>query len=140
MQIMSSITPASWLQVGIYFFPAPYSSMDPCFSLVQGKIIQIEWNINKKKQIINENNFSQRPWFVLPYISGISDDFIRLKNTSKSKLAFRSVNKLNNMIKVQKDVLPRDKKKNVVYRIACKSCSASYVGQTSRKLKTRISE
>ncbi|KYN43375.1 hypothetical protein ALC56_02101 [Trachymyrmex septentrionalis] len=41
MRTMSSITPASWLQVGTYFFPALYSSMDPCFFLVQGKIIQI---------------------------------------------------------------------------------------------------
>lgn len=41
---------------------------------------------------------------------------------------------------MQKDVLPNNHKKNVVYKIMCKNCDASYVGQTGRKLKTRITE
>ena len=44
------------------------------------------------------------------------------------------------MIKTQKDPIPANMKKNVVYRISCNECDASYVGQTSRQLKTRISE
>ncbi|KYN14843.1 hypothetical protein ALC57_12952, partial [Trachymyrmex cornetzi] len=39
-----------------------------------------------------------------------------------------------------KDGLPHDSKENVVYKINCKNCDASYVGQTGRKLKTRINE
>lgn len=30
--------------------------------------------------------------------------------------------------------------KNVVYKLACKNCDATYVGQTSRQLKTRLVE
>ncbi|KYN27438.1 hypothetical protein ALC57_03147 [Trachymyrmex cornetzi] len=44
------------------------------------------------------------------------------------------------MIKAQKDSLPADCKKNIVYKIDCSDCDASYVGQTCRQLKTRISE
>ena len=40
---------------------------------------------------------------------------------------------------MQKDIVPIEKRKNV-YKIACKSCDASYVGQTGRKLKIRLSE
>ncbi|EFN65284.1 hypothetical protein EAG_04622, partial [Camponotus floridanus] len=43
-------------------------------------------------------------------------------------------------IKVHKDMVPRLHKTNVVYKIDCADCDASYVGQTSRKLSTRISE
>ena len=39
------------------------------------------------------------------------------------------------IIKAQKDVLSHESKKNIVYKINCKSCNASYVGQTSREIK-----
>ena len=56
------------------------------------------------------------------------------------KLAFSSDTKLNRFIKVQKDPLPKFDNKNVVYKICCKKCDAFNVGQTCRKLSSRISE
>ena len=50
------------------------------------------------------------------------------------------MNKLSNLIRAQKDPLPASCKKNVVFKISCKDCDATYVGQTGRQLKTRISE
>ncbi|EFN72744.1 hypothetical protein EAG_00030, partial [Camponotus floridanus] len=46
-------------------------------------------------------------------------------------------NKLNRFIKTGKDPLPLMSHSDVVYKICCKQCSASYVGQTSRQLSTR---
>jgi len=43
------------------------------------------------------------------------------------------------MIKTQKD-LPADCKKNIVYKISYNNYDASYIGQTYRQLKTRISD
>ncbi|EFN68948.1 hypothetical protein EAG_11804, partial [Camponotus floridanus] len=53
---------------------------------------------------------------------------------------YYSLNKLNNIIKAHKDVIPKASNKNVVYKIECGNCDASYVGQTGRKLITRINE
>jgi len=39
---------------------------------------------------------------------------------------------------VQKD--PQLSKNNVVYEIMCNNCDTTYIGQTGRKLKTRISK
>ena len=50
------------------------------------------------------------------------------------------MNKLDGIIKSQKDVLSHGCKKNVVYKICCKSCNASYVEQKERKLKARIAQ
>lgn len=50
------------------------------------------------------------------------------------------MNKLNSIIKIHKDSVPRLQRTNVVYKIDCADCDASYVGQTSRRLSTRISE
>ena len=55
-------------------------------------------------------------------------------------MSYTGLNKLNCFIKVQKDRLNKDKKTGVVYKINCRDCDASYVGQTKRLLKTRIEE
>jgi len=55
-------------------------------------------------------------------------------------LSFFSLNKLSEIIKTQKDPLSKLFNMNVVYKIYCKECDASYVGQTGRQFKTRILE
>ena len=50
------------------------------------------------------------------------------------------MNKFKKFIRVYKDALPHHAKNNVMYKIMCKECNAKNVGQTSRQLKTRISE
>ncbi|KYN44212.1 hypothetical protein ALC56_01334 [Trachymyrmex septentrionalis] len=50
------------------------------------------------------------------------------------------MNNLNRFIKTGKDKIKKDETSRVVYRINCKDCDYSYVGQTKRKLKTRIKE
>jgi len=47
---------------------------------------------------------------------------------------------LGKIIKAQKDALSLGFNKNIVYKLSCKDCDATYVGQMKRKLNTRISE
>ncbi|XP_018364041.1 PREDICTED: uncharacterized protein LOC108761811 [Trachymyrmex cornetzi] len=56
------------------------------------------------------------------------------------RVAHYSINKLNKCIRVHKDTLPIWEKRNVVYQIGCRDCDATYVGQTGRKLNTRVGE
>jgi len=46
---------------------------------------------------------------------------------------------LGRIIKAQKDSLSPEFNKNIVYKLSCKDCNVTYVGQTKRKLNT-ISE
>ena len=46
----------------------------------------------------------------------------------------------NSIIKLGKDVTDKWDRTNVVYKFTCKSCPASYVGETKRALRTRINE
>ena len=50
------------------------------------------------------------------------------------------LNNLNRFIKVQKDKSISNNHNNVVYKINCKDCDVSYVGQTKRQLRTRLKE
>lgn len=47
---------------------------------------------------------------------------------------------MNRFSKAQKDSTPSEFNNNVIYEIECNDCTASYVGQTKRQLKTRIQE
>jgi len=58
----------------------------------------------------------------------------------KAKLAFFSLHKLGRIIRAQKDSLSLGCSKNVVYKINCKDCDATYIGQTKRKLSTTVDE
>lgn len=61
------------------------------------------------------------------------------KNLDKT-LAFTVGNKLNTVVKLHKDSLSKMHQSKIVYKLCCKTCEASYVGQTRRQLRTRINE
>jgi len=78
-------------------------------------------------------------WFIISYVQSISENFKNIIKDTSTKLLFFSLNKLSS-IKAQKNPLPADCKKNIMYQISCNDCNESYVRQTCRQLKTRISE
>ena len=49
-----------------------------------------------------------------------------------------TVNKWNCFIKLGKGVSSKYEKTNVVYRIDCNECAATYGGQTERRLNIRV--
>jgi len=81
-----------------------------------------------------------KKYFVIPYIRNISEIITSIINKSLFTIGYRGLNKLDRIIKVHKDQTEHQHKNNVIYKIYCKNCNASYVGQTKRQLKTRIRE
>ncbi|XP_011859448.1 PREDICTED: uncharacterized protein LOC105556944 [Vollenhovia emeryi] len=102
---------------------------------------------SRLKQIKFQNNtndqpkiFDPRGYIRFPYIKGVSESV----NHKLRKVGINTLltipKKLDCIIKKEKDALTNDQKVEVVYKIDCKYCNASYVGQTKRHLKTRINE
>jgi len=83
---------------------------------------------------------SPKKILVLPYINNISELIASTINKSNYITGYRVLNNLGEFIGVHKDKNKLLSTNNVVYKIYCKDCSASYVGQTKRQLKTRIKE
>jgi len=61
-----------------------------------------------------------------------------LVDKSKFIVGYKSLNNLSNIVRAHKDKTDFNIKNNVVYKIRCKNCGASYVGQTKRQLQTKI--
>lgn len=75
------------------------------------------------------------------YVKNISERFTNsMAKDTNARAAYFGMNKLSRFIKVLKDPLPTSSHPSVVYKIKCNDCQASYVGQTSRMLHTRIRE
>ncbi|KYN17404.1 hypothetical protein ALC57_10305 [Trachymyrmex cornetzi] len=103
-------------------------------SLVHKKIFK------QKNNTETDNEDEKKIWFTIPYLNKISDRFRGVVKNLNVSLAFFSLNKLSCFIRAQKDCLTTFLKKNVIYKIKCSDCDASYVGQTKRTLMTRIKE
>jgi len=94
----------------------------------------------KKQNLNNTTDAVQNGWFLIPFIPKLTEKFKNITKNLKTKMAFFSLHKLGRMIKAQKDALPIGHNKNVVYKLNCKNCDVSYVGQTKRRLNTRTAE
>ena len=82
---------------------------------------------------------SSPPLVILPYIAGVSEDIRRVCRKYDMKVIFKSGRSLRSVLTKVKDPLPMEKKAKVVYRIPC-SCGKSYIGETKRRLETRLRE
>jgi hypothetical protein len=89
---------------------------------------------------IEDNGETNKKIIVLPYIHNVSEMVTSAFNKKEVMIGYRVLNKLTGFIKRHKDETTVDSSNNVVYKICCKDCDASYVGQTKRQLKTRLNE
>ena len=106
-------------------------------------------NLNTKFTTIQEptKQENDRRYYKLPFLGQYSsytqkslNNIIKrfCKFNTSTKLVFTSF-KLSNYFST-KDPVPKCLKSSVVYKFVCISCNASYIGETSRHLTTRISE
>jgi len=111
------------------------------FSTINNRIEQFSVSgINTRCETKIDNDEDNRPFFTIPYVHNISENFRKISRKHNLKLAFSTSNSLSKFIKTGKDPLDHFSCCNVVYQINCRDCEASYVGQTKRPLKTRINE
>ncbi|XP_011872187.1 PREDICTED: uncharacterized protein LOC105564436 [Vollenhovia emeryi] len=75
----------------------------------------------------------------IPYISGVSDISQILKKHD-IHTRFSVLKKLNVIVRKGKDRIVDSKQTELVYKINCINCDASYIGQTKRHIETRIKE
>ncbi|KYN12201.1 hypothetical protein ALC57_15633 [Trachymyrmex cornetzi] len=79
-------------------------------------------------------------YFTIPYVRSISESFLPISSMFHCKLAFTIPNTLKGLIRRGKGKLVQTRSGQKRYKIECENCDASYVGQTKRRLGTRIKE
>jgi len=74
-----------------------------------------------------DNNKDKNCWFTISFIQSVSNKFKHVVKNLNIRLSFFSINKLDYIIKIQKDILPIKSHKNVIYKLICKDCDVSYI-------------
>ena len=76
----------------------------------------------------------------LPYINGTSEMTARLLRPFNIDIAHKPTKKLRTYFSKLKDKTTTLQKRNAIYLIPCKNCEQHYIGQTSKKIETRLTE
>ena len=77
---------------------------------------------------------------VLPYVRGVSESLRRILAPLRIRLCSKPYQTIGQLLSRAKDRILDLDKPNVVYRVPCADCDASYVGQTRRRLSQRLEE
>nr|VZI00979.1 unnamed protein product [Spirometra erinaceieuropaei] len=90
----------------------------------------------------SRSSVTERPkiWRALPYIDGVSEAVSRLLRPLGIGIAHRPESTIRNLVMRPKTPLPRGETTNVIYRIQCSSCNMNYIGETGKRLHTRVAE
>lgn len=76
----------------------------------------------------------------VPYIQGLSEAIKRVLSNLNIRVCFRPHQTLRQLLARPKDPVPQDARKGVIYKIPCRDCDSSYVGQSKRSLAVRLKE
>ncbi|XP_024891138.1 uncharacterized protein LOC112466975, partial [Temnothorax curvispinosus] len=87
-----------------------------------------------------DSTFDVRRCVVIPYVKGLSAGIRDTLERVRCDVVYKIPKKLSAVIRKSKDRLATNKETNVVYKIDCENCDASYIGQTKRHLETRLKE
>ncbi|BHF78699.1 hypothetical protein SprV_0602181200 [Sparganum proliferum] len=79
-------------------------------------------------------------WRAIPYVKGVSEAVSRLLQPARVGIAHRPQATIRRRLMQPKDPLSPAETSAVIYKINCKEGDCNYVGETGRKLQTRLQE
>lgn len=112
------------------------------FNNIMERLQHYSHHTKNNKKPVTDRNFNETDknnWFILPYTNNFSNKFQFVSKKYGFKLAYTIQNKLH-FIKKHKDKIDYNTQCNIVYKIPCGECDATYVGQSKRQLNTRVVE
>nr|VZI44764.1 unnamed protein product [Spirometra erinaceieuropaei] len=88
----------------------------------------------------NEEHSQPNSWRSIPFIKGVSEVVARSLAPLGIGVAHRPDSTIRRQVMRPKDPIPKQEMSVVVYRLQCSCGSCNYVGETGRRLQTRMRE
>ena len=95
------------------------------------------------KSVDQTNNAQPKPresprlYVSIPYIKSVSERIRRILSRENIKTAFKPLKTLGHVFKKPKDRPTKEHLKGIVYKVSCRTCPFTYVGESKRSWKSR---
>lgn len=76
----------------------------------------------------------------VPYIRGLNEKLERVCTPLRVREVFKLMRRLKQTLMHIKTHIPEEKRRGVAYEVLCNGCCKTYIGETKRNPKVRISE
>nr|VZI18026.1 unnamed protein product [Spirometra erinaceieuropaei] len=94
----------------------------------------------RKSHSGRSNEEKPKFWLSIPYVKNVSEATSRILKPFGIGVAHKPASTIRQQIMRPKDPLPVTEQSAVVYSIPCQDCDARYVGETGKRLGTRLHE
>ena len=84
--------------------------------------------------------YAAKTFATLPYVKGVSEQVKNVLNKTNIKTAFKPILTLAHYFRKPKDRPKETKTKGIVYKVKCRSCDFTYIGETKRSWNSRGGE
>jgi len=98
----------------------------------------VEKSLKDEAKKVKNIKGNHKGMVVVPYVKRLSE--ARILKSHGIATANRPHRTLRNFVVHLKDKVKDEEKTELIYRVLCKNCSSSYVGETGRKFGLRIKE
>jgi len=95
-------------------------------------ITKLRTQIQRKTQMNTANNGNSNKWATFTYHSPKVRMITNLFKQTDIKIAIKSTNTLQQLIKPKFQDTTQEHDKSGIYKMTCKTCNIAYIGQTSR--------
>ena len=89
---------------------------------------------------IQDTDTRPKTFATLPYVKGVSEQVKNVLNKANIKTAFKPILTLAHYFRKPKDRPKETKTKGIVYKVKCRSCDFTYIGETKRSWNSRGGE
>jgi len=95
-----------------------------------------------KERFGSKRQINAKVVYVMPYVKGLleCEAYAKILKSYSITTADRPHHTLWNILVHPKDKVKDEEKTELIYRIPCKNCPSSYIGETGRKLGLRMKE
>ena len=94
----------------------------------------------ENKTHTKKNDTDNPKWTTFTYHNHTIRQITNLFKHTNLRIAYRSTNKIQNLIKHKQNTHKPDHEKSGIYQLKCNTCKLNYIGQTSRNLRQRHKE